>query len=152
MVKLDTLWYLSNRCLCRRSWAQTISGNFRQCYWQKVFTMTRIRITKAAEFFKSVIPCMDPNMDKATAFHWTVHYMVFLRNALLDQDPPIIPKLHQVWTGLNCQPFSLEAYFVRKSFCFVFPVYWMKAISLTNTTLFYLADLCRRMGWRFQLQ
>ena len=39
---------------------------------------------------------MDPNMDKATAFQWTVYYMVFLRNALLKQHPPILPKLHQV--------------------------------------------------------
>ena len=39
---------------------------------------------------------MDPNMDKATAFQWTVYYMVFLRNALLKQDPPILPKLHRV--------------------------------------------------------
>ena len=37
-------------------------------------------------------------MDKATAFYRTVYYMVFLRNALLKQDPPIIPKLHQVCT------------------------------------------------------
>ena len=35
-------------------------------------------------------------MDKATAFQWTVYYMVFLRNALLKQDPQILPKLHQV--------------------------------------------------------
>ena len=60
------------------------------------FSAYRIRITKAAEFFKAVIPRMDPNMDKATAFQWTVYYMVFLRNALLKQDPPILPKLHQV--------------------------------------------------------
>ena len=59
----------------------------------------RIRITKAAEFFKAVIPRMDPSMDKATAFQWTVYYMVFLRNALLKQDPPILPKLHQVCKG-----------------------------------------------------
>jgi len=39
---------------------------------------------------------MHPGMDKATAFHWTVYYMVFLRNALRQQDPPIIPKLHEV--------------------------------------------------------
>ena len=58
--------------------------------------VARIRITKAAEFFKAVIPGMDPNMDKATAFHLTVYYMVFLRNALRQQDPPIIPKLHEV--------------------------------------------------------
>lgn len=60
------------------------------------FGVSRIRITKAAEFFKAVIPGMDPNMDKATAFHLTVYYMVFLRNALRQQDPPIIPKLHEV--------------------------------------------------------
>ena len=60
------------------------------------FSAYRIRITKAAEFFKAVIPRMDPNMDKATAFQWTVYYMVFLRNALLKQHPPILPKLHQV--------------------------------------------------------
>ena len=56
----------------------------------------RIRITKAAEFFKEVIPGMHPGMDKATAFHLTVYYMVFLRNALRQEDPPIIPKLHEV--------------------------------------------------------
>lgn len=56
----------------------------------------RIRITKAAEFFKAVIPGMEPNMDKATAFHLTVQYMVFLRNALRQQDPTVIPKLHEV--------------------------------------------------------
>lgn len=63
-----------------------------------MFAVNRIRITKAAEFFKAVIPGMDPNMDKATAFHWAVYYMVFLREALLKQDPPVIPKLHQVCT------------------------------------------------------
>lgn len=68
--------------------------------YDQMSPLGRIRITKAAEFFKAVIPCMDPNMDKATAFHWTVYYMVFLRNALLKQDPPILPKLHQVFTGL----------------------------------------------------
>ena len=35
-------------------------------------------------------------MDKATAFHLTVQYMVFLRNALRQQDPTVIPKLHEV--------------------------------------------------------
>ena len=39
---------------------------------------------------------MEPNMDKATAFHLTVQYMVFLRNALRQQDPTVIPKLHEV--------------------------------------------------------
>ena len=39
---------------------------------------------------------MHPGMDKATVFHLTVFYMVFLRNALRRQDPPIIPKLHEV--------------------------------------------------------
>lgn len=39
---------------------------------------------------------MEPNMDKATVFHLADHYMVFLRNAPRQQDPPIIPKLHEV--------------------------------------------------------
>ncbi|XP_073244220.1 uncharacterized protein [Porites lutea] len=69
----------------------------------------RIRITKAAEFFKAVIPRMDPNMDKATAFQWTVYYMVFLRNALLKQDPPILPKLHQTFIQEWGEVFNLES-------------------------------------------
>ena len=67
--------------------------------WTICNFVARIRITKAAEFFKAVIPGMDPNMDKATAFHLTVYYMVFLRNALRQQDPAIIPKLHEVRDG-----------------------------------------------------
>ncbi|KAJ7377826.1 hypothetical protein OS493_026394 [Desmophyllum pertusum] len=68
----------------------------------------RIRITKAAEFFKAVIPGMDPNMDKATAFHLTVYYMVFLRNALRQQDPPIIPKLHETFKEEWGEIFSMD--------------------------------------------
>lgn len=77
--------------------------------WSVCNFVARIRITKAAEFFKAVIPGMDPSMDKATAFHLTVHYMVFLRNALRQKDPAIIPKLHEVriiacsWSlGIDC--------------------------------------------------
>ncbi|XP_078342089.1 uncharacterized protein LOC144627927 isoform X2 [Oculina patagonica] len=68
----------------------------------------RIRITKAAEFFKAVIPGMDPSMDKATAFHLTVHYMVFLRNALRQKDPTIIPKLHETFKEEWGEVFSME--------------------------------------------
>ena len=64
-----------------------------------VLCAPRIRITKAAEFFKAVIPGMNPKMDKATAFHITVQYILFLRNELLKFDPPILPKLHQVSEG-----------------------------------------------------
>ena len=63
--------------------------------------VTRIRITKAAEFFKAVIPGMYPGMDKATAFHLTVYYMVFLRNPPPPPPPPIIPKLHKVRVIVN---------------------------------------------------
>ncbi|PFX33290.1 uncharacterized protein LOC111340261 [Stylophora pistillata] len=68
----------------------------------------RIRITKAAEFFKAAIPGMEPNMDKATAFHLTVQYMVFLRNALRQQDPTVIPKLHETFKQEWSEVFNMN--------------------------------------------
>ncbi|XP_068693045.1 uncharacterized protein [Montipora foliosa] len=68
----------------------------------------RIRITKAAEFFKSVIPGMNPKMDKATAFHITVQYIVFLRNELLKLDPPVLPRLHQTFIEEWGEIFNLK--------------------------------------------
>ncbi|XP_044175201.1 uncharacterized protein LOC122958386 [Acropora millepora] len=68
----------------------------------------RIRITKAAEFFKAVIPGMNPKMDKATAFHITVQYIIFLRNELLKFDPPILPKLHQSFIEEWGEVFNLK--------------------------------------------
>ncbi|XP_020916292.1 uncharacterized protein LOC110253680 [Exaiptasia diaphana] len=55
----------------------------------------RIRITKATEFFKENIPCMTPNMDKATALHVTVYYIIFLRDALRQMNPNVIKQLHK---------------------------------------------------------
>lgn len=40
---------------------------------------------------------MNPTMDKATALHITVYYMLFLRNALRQMDPNIIGQLHQAY-------------------------------------------------------
>ncbi|EDO29644.1 predicted protein [Nematostella vectensis] len=55
----------------------------------------RVRITKAADFFRDSVPCMNANMDKATVFHLTVYYLTYIRNSLQQEDPSLLSNLHK---------------------------------------------------------
>ena len=58
--------------------------------------MHRLRIVKAAEFFKRTLPCMEETMDKATAIELASYFVLVMRNAFNKRNPSIVPMLHKV--------------------------------------------------------